>query len=141
MSTLRHPELALAFILALASAGCAGPSPEPRTSSADVKPVARVFGDLDPQASTMRVVVDIAGLEAPGAVVPDATAFVVWYRQASDRAWERLGSLDYDPATRSATLPGVTVDGTTFELIVTAESHRTPAAPSRWVLFAQAVQA
>lgn len=138
MPCLRLPVLAL--ILALASAGCAAAEHDPHVGAADAKPVARVVGDLAPDATSMRVAVDIAGLAAPGDLAPDARAFVAWVRQGSDGGWERLGSLDYDPATRNATLPGVTVDGTSFELIVTAETDRAPAAPSAWVLFAQAVK-
>lgn len=138
MTSLR-PLLALA--LALASAGCAGTDHDPRVGAADVQPVARVVGDLAPDATSMRVAVDIAGLAAPGDLAPDARAFVAWVRPGNGRGWERLGSLDYDPATRAATLPGVTVDATSFELIVTAEVEGAPATPSAWVLFAQAVKA
>lgn len=139
MLTLRHP--ALALLLALTCAGCAASSHEPQPGGAATRPVAQVIGDLDATATKMRVAVDIAGLQPPGDLVPDATAFVVWYREDGDRPWERLGSLAYDPATQHAALPGVMVDGTSFELIVTAEAERTPAAPSPWVLFAQAVKA
>jgi hypothetical protein len=141
MVTLRHPGLALAFAVALASAGCASSTVDARRTGADVQPVARVLGDLDATASTMRVQVDIAGLRAPGDLAPNARAFVVWYRRAADRSWERLGSLDYDASTRRASLADVTIDGTSFELIVTAEAEQDPAAPSGYVLFAQAVTA
>ena len=138
MFTLRR--LVPALVLALAAAGCAGSVDEARTAPAS-RPVARVIGDLDAEASTMRVAVDIAGLEAPADVAPDAEAFVVWVREDASRPWGRLGNLAYDPATRNATLPGVVVDGTAFELLVTAEAELAPVVPSRWVLFAQAVKA
>lgn len=100
---------------------------------------ALVSADVDADTHKTTLNVDVKNLTPASRIDADKKHFVLWHRKNSDRAWARLGALDYDADARSGRFEG-SVPETGFELIVTAEKELAPASPSAHVVFSQTVR-
>ncbi|WP_437486339.1 hypothetical protein WME75_03315 [Sorangium sp. So ce1014] len=115
----------------MALAGCAGPS-EQIVHGTQLAPGAdaRIAADIDSDAATTRLAVDVAHLAPPERIEAGSKHFVAWQRPNSETPWRRVGVLDYSPDSRNGKLAETTVPYAGFELLITAEVQSSPHSPS-----------
>ncbi|WP_437563208.1 hypothetical protein [Sorangium sp. So ce542] len=127
----RRIGLTLSLLASMAFSGCGGPS-EQTVHGTQLAPGAdaHITADIDSDASTTRLAVDVAHLSPPERIESGGQHFVVWQRPSSESPWRRVGVLDYDPDTRKGRLAEMTVPHANFELLITAERQSNPRSPS-----------
>ncbi|WP_049876433.1 hypothetical protein [Sorangium cellulosum] len=115
----------------MAFAGCGGPS-EQTAEGTRLAPGAdaRITADVDADAVTTRLAVDVAHLAPPERIEAGSQQFVVWQRPSSASAWRRVGVLDYHAGNRRGRLTETTVPHANFELLITVEKQSNPPSPS-----------
>lgn len=123
--------LTLSLLASMALCGCGGPS-EQTVHGTQLAPGAdaHITADIDSDAVTTRLAVDVAHLSPPERIESGSKHFVVWQRPNSASPWRRVGVLDYDPDTRKGGLAEMTVPHANFELLITAERQSNPRSPS-----------
>lgn len=126
--------------LVLVGAGCGGPlrytmRGSPSAAGAD----ASLEANVDTAQSMTRLNAHASDLAPPDRIRAGATVFVVWQRRNPGQPWVRLGTLDYNAASRVGDLRDVNVPETSFELQITAEADAQPGSPSDSVAFDQMV--
>ncbi|WP_437668739.1 hypothetical protein [Sorangium sp. So ce131] len=127
----RRIGLTLALLASMALAGCAGPS-EHTVQGTQLAPGAdaHITADVDSDAATTRLAVDVVHLAPPGRIEAGCKHFVVWQRPSADTPWRRVGVLDYDADGRDGKLVETTVPHASFELLITVEQQINPQSPS-----------
>lgn len=127
----RRIGLALGLLASVALSGCGGPS-EQTVQGTQLAPGAdaQIVADIDSDAATTRLTVDVAHLPPPERVESGSNHFVVWQRPSSESPWRRVGVLDYDAGSRTGKLVETTVPYANFELLITAEQQSSPRSPS-----------
>ncbi|WP_437287134.1 hypothetical protein [Sorangium sp. So ce406] len=123
--------LTLGLLASAALAGCGGPSAQ-TVHGTQLAPGAdaRITADIDADAATTRLAVDVVHLPPPARIEAGRERFVVWQRPGSETPWRRVGVLDYDPDRRNGALVETTVPHASFELLITAETQSSPPSPS-----------
>nr|AAF26908.1 unknown [Sorangium cellulosum] len=121
----------LGLLASMALAGCGGPS-EKTVQGTRLAPGAdaRVTADVDPDAATTRLAVDVVHLSPPERLEAGSERFVVWQRPSPESPWRRVGVLDYNADSRRGKLAETTVPYANFELLITAEKQSSPQSPS-----------
>ncbi|AUX44168.1 hypothetical protein SOCE26_056310 [Sorangium cellulosum] len=127
----RRIGLTLALLASMALAGCAGPS-EHTVEGTQLAPGAdaHITADVDSDAATTRLAVDVVHLPPPARITAGSKHFVVWQRPSSDTPWRRIGVLAYDADDRDGRLVETTVPYASFELLITVEQQINPQSPS-----------
>ncbi|WP_437528123.1 hypothetical protein WME79_44205 [Sorangium sp. So ce726] len=123
--------LTLGLLASLALAGCGGPS-EQTIQGTRLAPGAdaHITADIDADAATTRLLVNVVHLSPPERLEAGSTHFVVWQRPSSESPWRRVGVLDYNADSRRGKLAGMTVPHANFELLITVEKQSSPRSPS-----------
>ncbi|WP_437648124.1 hypothetical protein [Sorangium sp. So ce362] len=123
--------LALGLLASMALAGCGGPSAR-TVHGTQLAPGAdaQLTADIDADAATTRLAVDVVHLAPPERIAAGSKHFVAWQRPNSETPWRRLGVLDYNPGSRNGKLAETTVPYANFELLITAEEQSSPHSPS-----------
>jgi hypothetical protein len=127
----RQIGLMLGLLASMALAGCGGPS-EQDVKGTELAPGAdaHITADVDSDASTTRLAVDVTHLSPPERIEAGSKHFVVWQRPRAESPWRRVGVLDYDAEARRGELLEMTVPHANFELLITAEKQSIPKSPS-----------
>ncbi|XYI03816.1 hypothetical protein ACMHYB_30245 [Sorangium sp. So ce1128] len=115
----------------MALASCGGPS-ERTVQGTQLAPGtdAHITADINSDAATTRLAVDVVHLAPPERIQAGSKHFVVWQRPSSDIPWRRVGVLDYDARNRGGKLAETTVPYASFELLITVEQQMNPRTPS-----------
>ncbi|WP_438040087.1 hypothetical protein [Sorangium sp. So ce128] len=123
--------LTLGLLASMALAGCGGPS-EQTIQGTRLAPGAdaHITADIDSDAATTRLLVNVVHLSPPERIEAGSTHFVVWQRPSSESPWRRVGVLDYNAESRRGKLAGMTVPHADFELLITVEKQSSPRSPS-----------
>lgn len=130
----------IACVLVCLAAACGGPLKYNPTSTAKAPGAkAELVAEVNQKQNNTRVDLEIEHLAPPAAVQPGTRVYVVWQRKGSDKAWTRIGSLDYDESSRKGHLKAVSVPETAFDLEISAEESTEVASPSGGVVFEQSV--
>ncbi|WP_437627927.1 hypothetical protein [Sorangium sp. So ce1151] len=127
----RRIGLALGLLASIALAGCGGPS-ERTVQGTQLAPGtdAHITTDINSDAATTRLAVNVVHLAPPGRIEAGSKHFVVWQRPSAETPWQRVGVLDYDAGGRNGKLVETTVPHASFELLITVEQQMNPQAPS-----------
>lgn len=133
----RRTGLMLGLLASMALAACGGPG-EHTVQGTQLAPGAdaHITADVDPDASTTRVAVNIEHLPPPDRIDAGSERFVVWQRPSSTAPWRRVGVLDYNADRRHGSLAETTVPYASFELLITVEKQSSAQSPSSAVVFA-----
>ncbi|AKU97590.1 hypothetical protein AKJ09_04254 [Labilithrix luteola] len=134
---MKIASLVVCFSLALVA--CGGPlkyevPSSARAPGADAKVLAKVQKDQ----SLTELEIEATNLAPPGRVTDGATAYVVWHRKDSGKAWTRSGGLAYNESDRKGKWTG-TVPETAFDLVISAEKDASGGSPSGETVFSQHV--
>ncbi|WP_437737511.1 hypothetical protein [Sorangium sp. So ce1335] len=131
----RRTGLTLGLLASMALAACGGPS-ELTAQGTQLAPGAdaRISADIDSDAATTRVAVNVDHLPPPERIEAGSERFVVWERPSSAAPWRRVGVLDYDANRRNGRLAETTVPYANFELLITVERQSSPQSPSSAVV-------
>lgn len=100
---------------------------------------AQIVAVPDKKSGLTRLDITVENLAPPARLLPGASDFVVWARASADTPWVRLGALLYKEKPRTGELADVSVPLTRFELVISVEKGRTPASPSKEIVFSQQV--
>ncbi|WP_437785601.1 hypothetical protein [Sorangium sp. So ce1097] len=133
----RRTGLTLGLLASLALAACGGPSGQTVQGTQLVPGAdAHITADVDSDAATTRVAVNVDHLPPPERIDAGSERFVVWQRPSAATPWRRVGVLDYDAGNRNGRLTETTVPYSNFELLITVERHSSPQSPSSAVVIA-----
>ncbi|WP_437518253.1 hypothetical protein [Sorangium sp. So ce1099] len=127
----RRTGLLLCLLASMALAGCGGPS-ERVVQGTQLSPGtdAHITADINSDAATTRLAVDVVHLAPPERIQAGSKHFVVWQRPSPEIPWRRVGVLDYDAENRGGKLVETTVPYASFELLITVEQEMSPQLPS-----------
>jgi hypothetical protein len=127
----RRITLTLGLLASMALAGCGGPS-EQTVYGTRLAPGtdAHITADVDSDAATTRLAVNVVHLSPPERIEAGSRQFVVWQRPSSESTWQRVGVLDYNAGDRRGRLAETTVPHAKFELLITVEQQSNPPSPS-----------
>src|SRR5688572_17644986 len=97
----RRTGLALGFLASMALAGCGGPS-ERTVQGTQLAPGtdAHITADIDSDAATTRLTMDVVHLAPPERIAAGSKQFVIWQRPSAETPWQRVGVLDYNRNSR-----------------------------------------
>ncbi len=134
-------KITAALVCATLIVGCGGPLKytlrgSDNATGADAQVVAKV----NKGEGNTRLDIHATNLPPADRLRPGSTAFVVWQRKNQGVNWSRVGTLNYDPASREGTLREVSVPETAFDLQVTPENEAAPGSPSNQPVFSQRVE-
>lgn len=133
--TGRRLGLTFGLLASMALAGCGGPS-EQTIHGTRLAPGAdaHITADIDSDAATTRLLVDVVHLSPPERIEAGSTHFVVWQRPSSESPWKRVGVLDYNADSRRGKLAQMSVPHANFDLLITVEKQSSPRSPSSAVV-------
>lgn len=129
----------LSLIGVLAIVACGGPLKYQLASSSKAPGAdAQIVADVKEEQKLTQLGVEITNLAPPNRINDGANFFIAWQRRNDEKAWARIGDLQYDPSSRKGML-NASVPETSFDFQVTAEKSETPASPSSDVVFSQRI--
>lgn len=98
---------------------------------------AEITANVNESTNQTALVVTFKNLPPAARVNPNAKAYVGWYRKEKG-AWARVGTVQFDDASRDGKLTG-TVPEQVFDFEISAEADEGAASPSADVVFSQHV--
>jgi hypothetical protein len=132
-------KIALTLSMAAMLVGCGGPNKYTVRGTAIAPGTdAKIVADVKKESSMTQLQITAENLAPPERLAPDGKMFVLW-TMGPKRKWHRVGALNYREGDRKASIEGVSVPVTQFELQVTVESTPDPESPSSNVVISQQV--